>query len=441
MINSYTLLYGGSVVTGDGNFKGADVLINDGRIVKISLHIPRTYDNAIDCSSAIILPGLVNMHAHGVVFGSPLFSSGSLGLSDKTVTHNIDSHLSQGTTTLLGVDGFASSTEVCRTNDSTPVRIMSGATRFASAYKAADIVDGSGFSSGKEGNSNYFMQEWDDTFILIGENGSGATLGGGVQDYYFIPKAVFKECGVELSEEQGKLLREACLGRFMHPLYDQERLTTLISYMGLEISPGRLYNLIVDTVLPPYEDAIAALYEGAAQSMAHRKKHLVHTATASMGTVLDLASLQGDLLIAGHANHTTFEREEMISLISELKSRGALIEACIFDLLTAEYDRHKLDDLLMLLSSGVIDILSTDYGGGNHSPLLKVLQIADSEGYLSFPESIALCTRNPASLIQGLAEERGFVREGSIADLCLVDKEDIANVRKVIINGIVVYAN
>ena len=83
------------------------ILIEDGRISRIyDEPIPCTGHEIMDACDDIVIPGVINVHAHGIT-ESPLFSSAAPSLSDYQVGSNLDRHLSEGTTTILSGDGFA----------------------------------------------------------------------------------------------------------------------------------------------------------------------------------------------------------------------------------------------------------------------------------------------------------------------------------------------
>lgn len=72
----------------------------------------------------------------------------------------------------------------------------------------------------------------------MGEGGSGATLGGGVQDYKFIPEMVKEETGVAIDEYQARRLKEAVLGKkIASNFYDPERVENVLNEIGLEDYP------------------------------------------------------------------------------------------------------------------------------------------------------------------------------------------------------------
>ena len=96
------------------------------------------------------------------------------------------------------------------------------------------------------------------------------------------------------------------------------------------------------------------------------------------------------------------------------------------------------DVTFALLREGLVDAISTDFSGGYHDPMLLTLQKAIEAGLVSIPRAVQLATSGPAALIRGLAPRRGLIRPGYVADLCIVDGEDISRVHFVLISGQVV---
>jgi imidazolonepropionase-like amidohydrolase len=91
-----------------------------------------------------------------------------------------------------------------------------------------------------------------------------------------------------------------------------------------------------------------------------------------------------------------------------------------------------------LLKEGLADVISTDFSGGYHDPMLFVLQKAIEEKLITLPGAIHLATGAPARIIPGVAPHRGLIEPGRIADLCIVERDDISKVRYVLISGRVV---
>jgi alpha-D-ribose 1-methylphosphonate 5-triphosphate diphosphatase PhnM len=80
--------------------------------------------------------------------------------------------------------------------------------------------------------------------------------------------------------------------------------------------------------------------------------------------------------------------------------------------------------------------LSTDYGGGNHSPILKVLELAIEQKVVTLPEAISMVTGKPSRTIPRLAPGRGVIAHGAIADLVIVRRSKISQIEETIIGGI-----
>ena len=87
------------------------------------------------------------------------------------------------------------------------------------------------------------------------------------------------------------------------------------------------------------------------------------------------------------------------------------------------------------------DVIVTDYSGGYHDAILLLIKKAVEKGVITLPKGVQLATSNPAKFIKGLAPNRGLIEPGRCADLIIVDKNDISNVKYVIIGGKVVIEN
>jgi imidazolonepropionase-like amidohydrolase len=82
--------------------------------------------------------------------------------------------------------------------------------------------------------------------------------------------------------------------------------------------------------------------------------------------------------------------------------------------------------------------MTTDFCGGYHDPLLLFLQKSIEKGVISLPGAIQLVTSSPARVIPGVAPDKGVIEPGKVADICIVDRDDISKVRHIIIAGRVV---
>ncbi len=429
-----------ALITGDGQtfVDKVNIGVHGKEVAYIGQEIPSgvTFAHIYEGKGKLVLPGVINIHAHGVIPGAPLFSSASPPLSDSQAKKNLLTHVSQGTTTILNVDGFAHPRLIFQARRACPINLKTAITHHAKAYLAAKNIDSSGLSGQGEEKLEKLVEHFPDIVVAIGEEGSGATLGGGVQDYKFIPEMVKRETGIAIDEYQARKLKEAVLGRKIAlNCYDPERVENILKEIGLEdYSSEWALDKISQTVLPPYRVALEALEEGARLAEEHNLPFIAHTAASSMSKVEEIAWL-GSLLVAGHCNHPSFDTEEGIALIKRLRKRGVIIDISTFNTLDSKEREKELAFFFAILEPGLVDVVSTNYGGGNHSPILKVLELAVEQKVITLPEAISLVTRNPSRAIPLLASGRGVIVRGAIADLVIVDRYRISRVETVVIEG------
>ena len=147
------------------------------------------------------------------------------------------------------------------------------------------------------------------------------------------------------------------------------------------------------------------------------------------------------LIVSGHSNHPSFERQEAIEVARTLKGMGASIDISTFDLFVNRYTGGSPDNFYALLEADLVDTVSTDYGGGHHDSILTGLQFAVGKGVVDLPKAVSLATHNVAKAIPVLAPNRGLLEEGKVADVVITDEADLAQVETVIIGGQVVVEN
>jgi len=436
------VLINGDVVTGDGEtiLEKTTVVSNDHLIVDLveGRPDPSLLDNAdrvIDADQKLIMPGLINGHAHGITLG-PLFASCARPLSREQVIKNLDEHLLEGTTTLLNVDGFATIEEVEAINSVHPVNIKTATSHTPWNLEAAEAVDGSGL---QETHRKPTVEEMLGMgAVAIGEIGAGHTLGGGGQDYLYIPLAVKQETGREITERQARALKRAVLGRYVDPLaYDPSKVSQVLEEIGLAgcLTPEKAKDIIMATVLPPVNAALEGLREAGELAAKFGVPVIVHNSAPSKRVILEMAERGlGRNLIAGHCNHTTFELEEAVSHARELKEREVVIDVSTFGSFKAN-DWDEMEMQFVLLGEGIVDTVSTDYGDGAHDPMLLVLEQTMERKLIDLPKAVSLVSSNVAQAIPLLAPNRGLVARGKEADLIIVDKERISQVDTTIVSG------
>lgn len=443
------LLLGADVVTGDGRtvLPAAAVRVEDGRIAAVDAGAERPAEfggRVLDLTGCLLLPGLINHHAHAVTLG-PLFASAAPPLDAAAVRAQLDAHLDAGVTTLLNLDGFALPEEVAAAARGHPVRLRTATVHTPLHVRAAERADGRGLT---ERHRRFTAAEAVAAgAVAVGEVGSGHTLGGGGQDYMYLPAAVERATGRRIAPLQARRLKEAVLGRGLDRLRpDDAELRRVLAELGLAgaLTPEAAARLVRETVLPAVEPALAAFREAARAALALGVPMVVHTSAVSRRAIEELCRdpecgvPAGLRLIAGHANHDSFAVEEAVEFAAWLRAQGVVVDASTFDAFGARRTTESPQHLLAMLRAGVVDTLSTDYGGGAWDPMLVAAREALRRGCASLPALVAMMTSRVAAAVPGLASGRGLVAPGEPADLVWVDRDDVARVRGVMVGGRVV---
>lgn len=442
------LLHGARIITGDGETdlpRGA-VLVEDGIITAVSEDPPPgEFDGQVlDLAGTILMPGLINNHVHGVTVG-PMFASGAPALSIEEARANLDRHLRSGETTVLNLDGFALPEEVEAVKDH-PCRVLTATAHLPGQVRAADAVDGSGLTPR---HREFTVDEAVKAgAVAVGEVGSGHTLGGGGQEYMYIPEAVRRVTGRTLKPLEARVLKEAVLGRSLELADSPQRslVQKALEQLGLagSLSVDGAIDLVQKSVLPSYRLGIKAFHEAAAAALRLGLPLIVHNSAPSRQVVWELATdpavgiPAGLRLVAGHSNHDTFTVAEAVEFGRELQRKGALIDVSTFDAFGRRHTTESPEHLLAMVEAGVVDTLSTDYGAGFADPILAAIKAIVDQGLASLPQAVAMATGNVAKALPELAPDRGFIRPQAVADLVWVSSDDVASVRGVMVGGRVV---
>ena len=88
-----------------------------------------------------------------------------------------------------------------------------------------------------------------------------------------------------------------------------------------------------------------------------------------------------------------------------------------------------------LLGAGVVDTVSTDFGGGAWEPMVKGLAMAVRAQVLTVPAAVALATGNVARCLPELATDRGLLSRGKLADVVCVASDDLAQIRTALLHA------
>lgn len=439
------LLYNTSLITGDGQThigKGW-LLIRDRLIEELGAGEPpaellnREGLVLHDAPEGLLLPGLINAHTHGCTIG-PLFSSGSEPLSFLKAGKNLDRHLQQGSTTVINVCGLGTLEETGLIARQHPVNLCTGTCHLPSALAAARLLDGKGMRACHEPLTAENLL--DTGAVLIGEVGSGATLGGGVSDYLLIPNAIRQLSGVELDREQAgsikKIIykaRDASREQRLKALKDQ----LAVLKLDLQVPLEGCLDAVEEIIIRPLGIALQGYAEAAQLGVKTGVPVVFHHAEPSAAKILELAQQycsEARTFVAAHSNHPSFTLQESLAWARELRSHGVIIDISTLNSLNA-WRQNSLENTEALVAEGLADTLSTDYGGGRWDGILTLLQFLWKRKRLTLPTGVAMATGRVADLYPRAAAGRGYLRKGYIADLSLVDCQNISMVDKVFCAG------
>jgi predicted amidohydrolase len=467
-----------TVITGDGTttLPDATVHIVDGTIIDVDQHVDPPSDlrvaggaRVIDAEGGLVIPGVVNGHAHGCSTG-PLFSSGASPLDARQALTNAQRHLEAGVTTLVNVCGFADNADIAAL-EAHALRLFLSTTAFAEAFAAADIVDGAGLTATPRQLTAAGML--DDGAVAIGEVGSGATLGGGVAAYRYVPAAVRRLSGHEIDPDQAGALIDARLGPRRNPDDgDPVRFRRVIAELGLLRGPGddrgaddrgradddadtepagtdteaddALVAALDEAVLRyaylPLRHSLDTFAAAAQLSARAGVPAVFHTAAPSVDRLIDVArdpSAAGATLVAGHMNHPSIGLEAAVAKARVLRDLGVIIDVSVLDSVTTRrLVGPEIGDALV--AAGLVDTISTDYAGGHSDSMLDGVQRWWRTGTVSLAAGVRMATTRPAELFARAADRRGLIAPGHAADLAICDEFNVARVHTVLIDGRVV---
>lgn len=422
-------LVNGTVITGDGKtvLEASSVVVKGPYISEVPrvsyVGYNAAADKVIDVHGGYILPGLVNLHLHGGSIG-PFFPYAWRRLSDEKLINNLNNHLLQGTTTILNCDGLALPDEVYAVNKVHPINIKTCTLHTPKNLRAAEVSGGEGI---EERHRRYTAAEAVARgAVAIGEIGSPSTTNGTAEKV--------KRLGRTISTVQAGEMNEAVMKA------GDAEIGALIARLGLGITVEGAKRLVKETSIDPVQASCDAIRESPKYSKELGIPALAHTSIETREAVLDASRQLGPMLLAEHVNHT-FTVEESVLLARELRRNGSYVEAITGDPYGARQLHKTADVEHALMKEGLVDVLATDYIGGYHDSILLMIQKAVEGGFLSLPEGVRLATSNPARIVPGVAPDRGLIEEGKVADMIVVDRKDISNVRHVIIGGRVIVEN
>lgn len=435
------VLKNGTVVTGDGEtlIEKGTVLIEDDRVVDVLQKCdPAIEDGAeevIDCTGKAILPGMINHHQHGVTFG-PMFASGAENYGRDRILELLDRNLLQGHTTVLNVDGFVTMDEVRETQKAHPIRLKTATTHMPINLEAAIKCDGAGLKEKHKTMTAEKMLE--DGAVCIGEVGGGHTLGGGGQDYLYIPRAVKAKTGKDINYLQARAIKLAVLGRFIEEsYYDRDRVAKVLKEQKMDsfLTPEEAKEIVFNSTLASVQLALDGYEEAAKLAKELDVPLIVHNAPTSMKKVHEIAKIGVKNLIAAHSNYL-YTLEESLENTRKLRQYpGVIIDAAVHDPFGAKRLVAKPDNLFAFFKEGLADVISTDFAAGSFDSMLEAMQHGVEKDLISLPKAIALGTTNVTKAIPGIAPELGLLQKGYIADVLVTAYPEISKVERIYIGG------
>lgn len=419
----------GAVVPGDGEqiLEKTSVVIEDGFISEVPSVPYVSYnayaDRVIDAKGGLIIPGIINLHFHGGSTG-PFFPYAWRRISDEKLLSALNTHLLQGTTTLLNLDGMALPSEVGFVNKIHPANIVPATLHTPKNLKAGETTAGWGL---EERHKKFTAKEAvKEGAVAMGEIGSPATTFGAGEKG--------RKLGKRISARQANALNLAVEGG------KDADIQRAVADMGVNLTVEQAKKLVYETTTMLVDASSDAIRESPEYANSLGIPALVHASIEVRDAVLDVSKKLGPRLVALHVNHT-FTIEQALALARELKSNGNFVEIITADPYGARQLHTTPEVEYALFKEGLVDEIATDYIGGYHDAILLTIQKAVENGVITLPEGIKYATSNPAKIVPGVAPQRGMVAPGYIADLCIVDRNDVSKVKTVIIGGRVIVEN
>ena len=430
-----------AIITGDGKtfHPRGQIGISHDRIVAVSSGLdplPLSDTHILDAGGATSFPGLINSHAHGCTFG-PAMPSGSKPFRPQDVRYFRNRHLLGGTTTLLNVCGLCLPGDIDDPSGAPhPLRVFSTTAHSPSSKAAAVDIDGSGLQPSHLAISAERVIE--QGAVALGEGGGGQTLGGGAQDYAFVPRAIAEVTGVLVDAREARRLKEVLLGRALQdrPSATNAPFIALCNELDLlkTASADRVAQAIAASVLKPMRNAFLGLRELAELSARTGLPAILHNALPSAHRILALArAFPSARLIAAHSNHPSFLPEEAVANARLLREWGVRIDVSTLDCISTHW-RNSAGNLDALISEGLVDTLTTDFAGGHWDGILEAVHRMVVKGQLSAPQALSMATGNMASIFGAFADA-GQIEPGRRADITIADSLNLSRVRHVIIGG------
>ena len=417
----------GHVVTGDGRsyLEDTSVATEDGLITDLHRirHLPyRVYSHRVlDAQGGLILPGLINIHTHVVSYGPLCPGLPRDGAPEERILANLDNHLLQGTTTVLSLDGFALPFENDAINKMHPVNV-----KMSTLHTPKNVASGEMGGNRLDPYHRSFTasEAVSSGAVAMGEVGSWATTGATYEKNLRLkrPITVIDALALDAAYLSG----------------DDRAIARIIERAGLApMTVDEAKALVRETSVEPMAVAKEAILETIDYAPRLGIPALCHTEPDTYVQIREVTREIGDQMVALHVNyHAT--PEEAVRIAKEVRDYGGFVEVITADHFGAGQLEPSPETAFALLAEGLVDVVSTDYSGGYHDPILLLIKKAVESGVIPLPQAVRLATSSPAGIIPGLASGKGLIEPGKVADMVVVDRDDITRVRHVIIGGRIV---
>lgn len=429
-----TLIFNANIITGDGKTILEDhSLILEGELIDGIIDIPSPNDDhsgrAIDARGGYVIPGIINHHTHAIMTGPSDSGNAVVPYPTSRAVQNLNQHLLEGETTIVNVDGFATMDEVAEVRRLTPMLLQTLSLHLPLHFEYARLADLGGLT---EKHCAVTAED----MVRQGAVGIGEVGGTSDISYYclaYIPAAVKKKTGVDISQQEGEALWKYLFTQSP----DKKAALDLLAKRGICAAMESLEEL-VEQSRQRFKLAMESCWEAAKVASKLGVPLDMHNSPCTRAQVLDLANELKGRFIASHSNYL-YKPQEAIEMARAVKKAGGWMDVHTGDFLSGRrqlFPNHVT--ALALFVEGLVDLVSTDHSCGYWDSILRLLEYAVLQNVIGLPQAITLATRNVLKAIPSIAPNRGQIAEGKIADLVIVSRSSISDVKTVIIGGNVV---
>jgi imidazolonepropionase-like amidohydrolase len=421
-------MYDATLITGDGStiLPNNTMIIEEGIISEIcNFRFPPYIrgDKVIDAGGGYVIPGVINHHTHGVTLG-PFLPFPEPPLTSTNVLHNLDRHLEQGTTTVCGLCGFETIEEMELSNKLHPINVKTGTLHTPLTFDWAKLI-GSALEDRHMNVTAEQMKEYG--AVAIGESIPVRNI-----------TKVRRELGIEAPVHDIRNLIRVVQKSISKESRCLREVEEVLKKAGLrkKINAEKVVGVIRANVIEPGELKARCFREQIDTAKRLKLPIVVHHSSENSSLLLEAAPEIGDQMIAAHSNYIENDDiETRTTLLKELKSHGVIIDIASGDAFSAKQQTPKPDATFSCIARGLVDVISTDYAMGYWDSILLVLEKAVEQKVIDLPGAVALATGNVVKALPRIAYNRGFLEVGRVADLVLLGKDSLSEVRTVVIGG------